>query len=364
MSSSIKLDLKKYKKPELIQIGLNRGIHFISTAKKQNIINGLSGKPSRFIKIKKPTKEAEIDFKKIKKSDLFKLGLERNIYFPSYTKKQNMINTLSSLVSPFYVEKPKVRETSFNGSTIMRYINILYLTIKRDNLYSSLNSSHINNIFLRTFNTEYIGYYNNNLNPKSSTYINAKSITEYKKSKKQFYILPIYIGWNSKKGHVNSIIYNKKTKELEYFEPYGLQKDQDFLLRRNMMEGIKNDLVSKGLLIKSINYISKDLPGPQHFNSQEQVCKGDPWGFCQVWSFWFIDYRVKHYNKNANELVQNFLDKFIKDQIPFKNFIRNYGEQIVLFMKYNTPNCTTKSKSSNKKCVVELKKLYSKIFKT
>ena len=45
---------------------------------------------------------------------------------------------------------------------------------------------------------------------------------------------------------------------------------------------------------------------------------------------------------------------------PFKTFIRNYAEQVVLFMKYHVPICKITSNNIDKSCINSLKKLHSK----
>ena len=47
--SSLKINLTKLKKYELIKLGEQRNIYFKSTAKKQNLIDGLQGKSKKFL---------------------------------------------------------------------------------------------------------------------------------------------------------------------------------------------------------------------------------------------------------------------------------------------------------------------------
>ena len=165
------------------------------------------------------------------------------------------------------------------------------------------------------------------------------------------------------------IIYNKKTKILEFFEPYGVKEllkfqilenktEQDFLI---ILKNIQKDLVSKGLIIKNINYFKN--AGPQYFNELELYCKGDPFGFCQVWSHWFVDYRVKHNKKNPNDLIDQFLKYMKKNNKSFKTFVRNYGEQLVLFYNNYAPSCGLDHVFLNDKCKCALQKLHSIIYK-
>ena len=355
------IKLIKMKKENLIKLGNERGMYFKSTAKKQNLVNGLLGKPSAFLKTKPHIKKP--DLTKLTKQNLIKLGKMQNIFFPDYTQKRNMINTLQ-INSPFFVDKPKVIKTKYNGTTLMRYLHMLYLTLKRNNIFHSLYQKKTNYKFLSTFSTKYLGYVNLNYQPQAVTYITRIHINKFNESKKQFFIIPIFIEIPLRNSaHMNMIIYNKQSKELEYFEPHGLFNKGEFLKRKKICEFIKKDLISKNLEIKKIVYINKKIHGPQHFNVQEKKCQGDPAGFCQVWSFWFTDYRLKHSTKSAVQLAKQFTNDFQKDKKPFKSFIRNYGEQIVFFKNEYASECEIRNvRYIPYTCIDKLQKLYSKIF--
>jgi len=139
------INMRKLKKSNLIDEGIKRGIYFKSTAKKQNLINGLLGKPSQYL-IQPPN----IKISKLKKQNLIKLGNQRDIFFPNYARKQNMINALTS-DSPYFVQKPKVKKTNYNGTVLFRYLHLLFLTKKRKNVFHSLNNKITNDKFLTSF---------------------------------------------------------------------------------------------------------------------------------------------------------------------------------------------------------------------
>ena len=356
-----KINMKKLNKSNLIEEGIKRGIHFNSTAKKQNLINELLGKPSQYL-IQPPN----IKISKLKKQNLIKLGNQRDIFFPNYARKQNMINALTN-DSPYFVQKPKVKKTNYQGTVLLRYLHLLFLTKKRNNVFHSINHNVTNAKFLETFNTRYLGYINIDFKPVINTFINNIHIDNFIESKKQFFIIPLFLNLISKKSaHLNTFIYNKKTKDLEYFEPHGLFYSNEFRKRKTICQLVKQDLKSKGLDIKRIIYINRYLFGPQHYNHAEfmHVCKGDPEGFCQVWSFWFIDYRVKHYEQAAVQLATKFTKELQKDKLSFKSFIRNYGEQITMFKNKYAPECPTDNiHIYTPICITQLRSLYTTILR-
>ena len=353
-----KNNMKQLKKSNLIDEGIKRGIYLKSTAKKQNLLNGLLGKSSQYL-----IQPSDIKISKLKKQNLIKLAKHQNIFFPNYARKQNMINTLTSN-SPYFVQKPKVKKTNYIGTVLLRYLHLLFLTKKRKNVFHSLNNKNTNDKFLTSLKTYYLGYTNIDFKETVTTFIENAHIIEFKKSKKQFFIIPLFLDFPSRKSaHLNTFIYNNKTKDLEYFEPHGLFYSDEYTKREKICKLIKNDLKSKGLEIKRIIYINKNLFGPQHFNQAEKPCKGDPGGFCQVWSFWFTDYRVKHYQQTAVQLANKFTKDFQKYKLSFKSFIRNYGEQIIMFKKEYVPNCPTDyTIIYNNTCITQLRRLYTSIY--
>ena len=361
--ASIKMQLKKddlikLKKDDLIKLSKNKDLFFVPNAKKSNIINGLLGLSTAYLKINKTNQLTKRLFT-LKKSNLIQLGINHQIFFHPYTLKSDIIHTLSN-ISPEFVDKPKVKKTKFKGFDIMRYINMIYVSSKRRNIYSPIHNNKINTKFLVSFDEQYLGYINNDMNSCSTTHIDTFVVDDFKTSKKQFLALCIVIKWDEGQ-HLNVLIYNKNTKQLEYFEPYGIVNNPNYVkkMRKNMVTFIKNDLIQKGLIIDNIHYvIENDVHGPQFFNSKESPCLGDPIGFCQVWCFWFMNYRAKHNNTDARILIKNFLTQFNKK--PFKTFIRNYAEQVVLFMKYHVPICKITSNNIDKSCINSLKKLHSK----
>jgi len=128
--------------------------------------------------------------------------------------------------------------------------------------------------------------------------------------KKRFVIVPLGIEMDVG-NHAGYIIYDAQLKELDqeikYIRPY------EFLPK----------------------------VGFQLFDIVERDKKkiGDP-GFCAIWSIWYVSQRLTYKDIKREELVKILIDLIKRQNVSFKNMIRNYSAKIVrlrddLFKKSN-----------------------------
>lgn len=149
-------------------------------------------------------------------------------------------------------------------------------------------------------------------------------------TKIRFIIIPL--GIQIEQGdHANYLIFDKKTYELERFEPYGSESPYGFNYSPKLLDNI---LSYKFIEIDpSIKYISPDkfLPkiGFQYFDISEEKTGniGDP-GFCALWSLWYTDMRLKYPDVHRKSLVNKLLKEIKLKNISFKHMIRNYSENV------------------------------------
>ena len=151
------------------------------------------------------------------------------------------------------------------------------------------------------------------------------------KKEVRFVIIPLGIELESG-SHANYMLFDKKTYELERFEPYGSDPPYKFNYDIGSLDSI---LEFKFMEInKNIKYISttKYLPkiGFQYYDVYESKTGkiGDPGGFCALWSIWYIDNRLKYPEINRKSLIKKLLKEIKSKKISFKNLIRNYSINI------------------------------------
>ena len=152
-----------------------------------------------------------------------------------------------------------------------------------------------------------------------------------KNKNKRFVIIPI--GIELRQGsHANYLIYDKKTMEIERFEPYGSHPPFKFDYNPSLLDNILEYRFEE--INKNIKYIKPEEFLPkiafQVFDAVEKKTKkiGDPGGFCALWTIWYTDFRLTYYDINRKSLVKKLLKSIKQENISFRNLIRNYSNSI------------------------------------
>lgn len=162
-------------------------------------------------------------------------------------------------------------------------------------------------------------------------YFSSDFVENFKKCKKQFIVIPLGIEID-KGAHANYLIYDKETNEIERFEPYGSESPYSFDYNSKLLDNILTRKFKE--IDSSIVYIepSKYLPKigfQMHDISEHTFHIGDPGGFCALWSIWYVDMRLTYKSVDRKVLVNTLLKNMKKNNVSFKNTIRNYSVNVV-----------------------------------
>lgn len=123
--------------------------------------------------------------------------------------------------------------------------------------------------------------------------------------------------------HLNSIIYNRETNEIEHFEPHGSRLSAFYEpteLYKQMAKFIQKYMPNTKYIIPSEFCMSK-----QFF----QTIEGDEMGFtneygmCAAWTLWYIELRLANPTLSRDNVVKKALKQLNKIG-SFRTFIRNY----------------------------------------
>ena len=235
-----------------------------------------------------------------------------------------------------------VEHCTFTGITLDVLIGLIFLLKKHSIACSTLTKNFVKNKKLCNYYKS-IGI---NTNTKCE-FLNFEIVWIYQKlymsddfidtfnkcisnKKKKFIIIPLGIELRHG-GHANYLIYDINANEIERFEPYGSSGPFQFDYNPSLLDEILKYKFSK--INPKIKYIkpSDYMPkiGLQYFDVTETTKKiGDPGGFCALWNIWYTDMRLTYSSINRKALVKKMIKSIKKQNISFKNMIRNYSKNI------------------------------------
>jgi hypothetical protein len=152
-------------------------------------------------------------------------------------------------------------------------------------------------------------------------------------SNKKFVIIPI--GIEMKEGsHAGYLIYDVALKELERFEPYGSGISlygtyYDSLLLDEKIELRFKEIDDQIKYIRPQDFLPKISFQLFDITERERKKIGDPFGFCALWSIWYVDNRIKYKDISREKLINILIKEIRTKNISFKNMIRNYAINII-----------------------------------
>ena len=239
--------------------------------------------------------------------------------------------------TPFVLPKQKtVAYTNYKGTPWSNLVDMLYLSHLHKNDCVVIPDNYDTNVrtpkYYPAISLEWHSTDTNRgliLVPKGFW----KALKECENSSKRFIIFPFGFSKSDySDGHANYMIYDKKDKSLERFEPnkvpvssYANPKNLDKEIK-SLFDFYMPDFVQ--------NYYAPTDYCPvnnfQYIQVQENVKKeGDPGGFCQPWSVWYADLRLSNPNKSRKDVIKLAMKK-IEEKEPkaYTKFIRNYAQFI------------------------------------
>jgi hypothetical protein len=237
-------------------------------------------------------------------------------------------------------QEEEIKMATFTGATLDVLFGLIYILTKFNNTCTT-----VNNIInkekeeSKSKEEESKESKNNNLNfellwngdilslPESFiTYFNSCTQND----KKLFTIVPLAIILD-KGSHANYLIYDKKLKTVERFEPHGQSVpvgfDYNYLKLDRALSLLFLDINKKIRYVSPVEYMPKI--GFQQLGILEQNSKiGDPGGFCAIWTIWYVEQRLTYIDIKNDYLVGQLLKTIKINNISFQNLVRNYSKNI------------------------------------
>ena len=137
-------------------------------------------------------------------------------------------------------------------------------------------------------------------------------------------------------GHSNVLIYRRRTNVIEHFEPHGglfkqsekeqanIERKIDFFIRIFNAE-LKKDNMHDVTYVAATN-VCPYLWGLQTLENSSVLKKdkGEPGGYCSIWSMFFAELCLKNPEKSSEEILEN-----IYNYLTTKENAKNYLKKVI-----------------------------------
>jgi hypothetical protein len=290
---------------------------------------------SSFLYMYKLKKKKYINYDKYNIDDIITYIENNKISKPVKKRKKN--------IKLFY-KKTSHKCLSFTGVTIDILFTYLYLCTKFKNIYISATDKYIYNNNLISYinknnsniDTEFqfmnfeIYFINNNIIFPSNF---DNIVNSYFVSNKRFFIIPINIQINTD-AHSNVLIYDRINNEIERFEPYSKYGPPSFNYNYKLLDKLLNTYLT--IYFNDVKYIKPEDYIPNlNFMNYENTDKskfiGEPEGYCNIWCYIYVYYRIKYYKIKRNKIIGKIIYTIKQNNILYKNFVRFNSYKITNF---------------------------------
>ena len=172
----------------------------------------------------------------------------------------------------------------------------------------------------------------------------GKTLTRCIKKGEETIIIPLRYCCVKLSGHSNVLIYRRRTNTIEHFEPHGGEIDLGKKMQENLEKRINffikifNAELKKNN-IHEVSYVPATsvcpyLEGLQSLenNSLLKKSKGEPGGYCSVWSMFFAELCLKNPDKSSEEILENIYNYLTTKESAesyLKKVIRGYTGYLV-----------------------------------
>ena len=262
---------------------------------------------------------------------------------PEILKKLDKVQNSTKLTSKLHMSVPKLSsKTTFQGTAWYDLVAMLYLHYKYpkacivipdplSDYKLAITKNTKDRLHLRNLELIWVESKNDFSIPKGLW----KTVKNCLDSDADFIILPLTLGCKYSSWHANILIYDKRSKELERFEPNGyIIESQCYnpVGLNNKIKDLFNNNVKKDM-IKTV-YEPQDFCPYFGFQRIQAVEKGekkdtDPYGFCAAWTMWYADVRLANPNKSRDKVIELAMEKIKSNPDSFTSFIRSYAEFLV-----------------------------------
>lgn len=209
-----------------------------------------------------------------------------------------------------------IKNNTFIGIPLDIICGCLLLT-DRDKIVTSINNSDLRKCEILWNYHELI--INDNI---------IQQINNFKKIVNNF--LVILLGIELPQGaHSNILLYDKKNKSIERFEPHGKHNPSYFYYNSDLLDKLLEQNLKN--ILPGVEYISptKYLPkiGFQSYESNQPRI-GGPEGYCVAWCLWYARQRCKYPDIPRQILITKLFVTIKKKTLFLKDIISSFAKEI------------------------------------
>lgn len=239
------------------------------------------------------------------------------------------------------LKSPKVEKTSFKGNPKYNLCVLNYLKNKYKDCCVIIPKFNKRSITHRDISLRWVQNDNCGEDGCNTGYFSIpNNYWKYfsKCKNKRFIIFPFGFDCSNFLGHANYMIYDRETKSLERFEPYGKTKrictnpyNLDIKIKELFNKNLGKDFIKN--YYKPLDFLKhKSFQNIQE--SEKEMIKTDPTGgFCSIWVCWYVDMRLSNPDINRKKLVSKAIKYLLNSDESLTKYIRNYSMRIVKYCK-------------------------------
>jgi len=288
-------------------------------------------------------------------SEIKDLIIKKNISYPEDKKSQQLNDFLYD----------NIKFSSYTGISLDVLMGLIYICKKFNTVQTTLTKNFMKNQILED-------YYSANGIQKGlyDDFLNFELIWSYQKlffpttlkttihdflknNNKRFLIIPIGIELTVG-AHANILLYDKINNEMERFEPYGKDFPPGFNYNPSGLDNNLKNYFKNYFDIDNNLLITRELDGSNNTNGKKpfkyitpfeyelkigfqtldtleyskEKYIGDPGGFCEVWSLWYVEMRLTNLNIERKDIIYKLINYIRSKQISFRSIIRGFTKNI------------------------------------
>ena len=258
-----------------------------------------------------------------------------------------------------------IKFSSYTGISLDVLMGLIYICKKFNTVQTTLTKNFMKNQILED-------YYSANGIQKGlyDDFLNFELIWSYQKlffpttlkttihdflknNNKRFLIIPIGIELTVG-AHANILLYDKINNEMERFEPYGKDFPPGFNYNPSGLDNNLKNYFKNYFDIDNNLLITRELDGSNNTNGKKpfkyitpfeyelkigfqtldtleyskEKYIGDPGGFCEVWSLWYVEMRLTNLNIERKDIIYKLINYIRSKQISFRSIIRGFTKNI------------------------------------